>query len=501
MGRAGMWRRVLVVAVLVGACSGGEAGTAERPGRTAGPGERAGDEGPFDAYGGSTAVDLEATGWFRTEEVGGRWWLVTPDGHPFWSAGVNGVRPTGTTDRDGGTPYAEAVAAAYGSDEAWADAQVARFQDWGVTTLGGWGEEALPLFAERVPSTYVLDLARDVDDEGRFAWADLWDEGWADGARAEIARVTAAHRDDPWLVGWFTDNEMPWGMGISGEGLVTMFDLDLARPPGSPGKEALLAFLRHRYGDDLSRLAADFPALNATTWDELATPRDPVLLATTQGGKDTQVAYATAVAERYFSVVGPALAEADPHHLDLGVRFVAVATPRPVLEVAARSVDVVSVNFYEMTPSFDQAVIDLSDGIPLAGTRDTLAGFGAAGKPVLVSEFGYRAADAGLPNTSPAIFTTLPTQAERARALRNYGRCLLDTSYVVGAHWFLHADQPAIGRADGEDQNLGLVDIEDRPYEEVTTVLAGLHDEAYARLSPTADPLPCTPVGTQATPG
>lgn len=213
------------------------------------------------------------------------------------------------------------------------------------------------------------------------------------------------------------------------------------------------------------------------------------------------MAWATAVAERYFSVVGPALQEADPDHLDLGVRFVAVATPRPVLEVAARSVDVVSVNFYEMTPAFDAAVIDLSEGIPLAGTRDTLADFGAPGKPVLVSEFGYRAADAGLPNTTPAIFVTLPTQADRADALRNYGRCLLDTSYVVGAHWFLHADQPAAGRADGEDQNLGLVDVEDRPYEEVTGVLADLHDEAYARLDPATEPLPCDPVGTQDPPG
>lgn len=487
----------LTLALVLGGCRGSEpAGTPDPPA------DAATDIDPsFDPYGGSTAATLEGTGWFRTEEVDGRWWLVTPDGHPFWSAGVNGVRPDGTTDRDGNTPYADAVEATYGSERAWADAQLERFRQWGVTTLGGWGEEAQPLFVGRVPYTHVLDLARDVDEQGRYSWADLWDEAWADGARAEIAEATAARRADPWLVGWFTDNEMPWGMGISGDGLVTMLDLDLARPATSPGKQALLDFLRRRYDDDLERLAVDLPGLAASSWDELAAPRPPIQLAPTPGGKDTQVAWATAVAERYFAVVGPALQEADPDHLDLGVRFVAVATPRPVLEVAARSVDVVSVNFYELTPAFDAAVIELSEGIPLVGTRDTLAGFGATGKPVLVSEFGYRAADAGLPNTTPAIFVTLPTQADRAAALRNYGRCLLDTPYVVGAHWFLHADQPAAGRADGEDQNLGLVDVEDRPYEEVTGALADLHDEAYARLDPTADPLPCAPVGTQDPPG
>ena len=33
-----------------------------------------------DAYGGSTRVKLEATGWFRLQQHGGRLWLVTPDG-------------------------------------------------------------------------------------------------------------------------------------------------------------------------------------------------------------------------------------------------------------------------------------------------------------------------------------------------------------------------------------------------------------------------------------
>jgi hypothetical protein len=38
-----------------------------------------------------------------------------------------------------------------------------------------------------------------------------------------------------------------------------------------------------------------------------------------------------------------------------------------------------------------------------------------AGKPILIGEFSYRAADAGLPNTLPPFFPTLPTQVERAQ--------------------------------------------------------------------------------------
>ena len=35
---------------------------------------------------------------------------------------------------------------------------------------------------------------------------------------------------------------------------------------------------------------------------------------------------------------------------------------------------------------------------------------------------------------------------------------------MIGVHWFQYADEPTGGRADGEDYNFGLVDIDDRPH-------------------------------------
>jgi hypothetical protein len=49
------------------------------------------------------------------------------------------------------------------------------------------------------------------------------------------------------------------------------------------------------------------------------------------------------------------------------------------------------------------------------------------------------------------------------KALQNFARC----PYIVGTHWFQYYDEPKGGRPDGEDYNMGLVDIYDRPYEEV----------------------------------
>src|SRR3546814_18607291 len=44
---------------------------------------------------------LSATGWFHTQKAAGRWQLVTPDGHAFFSLGVNAVTA------DGGRSYVE----------------------------------------------------------------------------------------------------------------------------------------------------------------------------------------------------------------------------------------------------------------------------------------------------------------------------------------------------------------------------------------------------------
>lgn len=54
----------------------------------------------LDTYGGLLAGPaFEAKGFFRTEKRDGRWFLVTPEGHPFYSLGVNAVAA------DGGRTY------------------------------------------------------------------------------------------------------------------------------------------------------------------------------------------------------------------------------------------------------------------------------------------------------------------------------------------------------------------------------------------------------------
>ncbi len=121
---------------------------------------------------------MDATGWFRTEKVNGKWWFVTPEGHLFFSMGIDCVRSgdsTWTTGREawfewtpesdgpfkefvshrsgvhsmaepiGGSgeqanPYGINLKRKYGEDwrAAYCDSAYRRLRAWGFNTLGNW---------------------------------------------------------------------------------------------------------------------------------------------------------------------------------------------------------------------------------------------------------------------------------------------------------------------------------------------------------------------------
>ena len=86
------------------------------------------------------------------------------------------------------------------------------------------------------------------------------------------------------------------------------------------------------------------------------------------------------------------------------------------------------------------------------------------GKPVLVTEFAFRAQNSGLPNTKGAG-PKVADQKARAKAYADYVTRLEGLPEAVGYHWFEWSDEPKEGRFDGENSNYGFVNIADEPYE------------------------------------
>lgn len=426
----------------------------------------------FDELRGCTAIQLDATGFFRVAQIEGRWWLVTPKGHPFFSTGINALRFQGTATAAGRRHYQDAAERKYGTQEAWAKAQVGRCLSWGWNTVGAWSD--WQCFRDRMPYTVLLSVGG--YDWNSGPWSDCFSPGFRSAVRERIREVTEDTKDDPYLIGYFLANEMKWGPDHRGGHLLDEF---FAKPiEAGAGKAALMRFLQSRY-DSLDQLAVDF-ATTAKSWEELAA--GTVLRSrNTTGALATQFDWAAKVAEAYFSTTAQELRAADANHLNLGARFIAHFTPRRVIAEAGKYVDVMSINFYGMISPIGSLLQRFSaDYLSVADfLREH---YEAGGRPILISEWSYRANDAGLPNTWPPVYRTLPTQEARADAYEQYFRQVLARPWFVGQHWFLFTDQPAEGRFDGENNNFGLVNEQDEPYRILTARSADMHNTVYERL-------------------
>ena len=175
------------------------------------------------------------------------------------------------------------------------------------------------------------------------------------------------------------------------------------------------------------------------------------------------------VAEHYYALAERAIRAADPEALYFGDRLPIYYDPAAV-RAMARHVDAIA----------DQLQCRqrrrLGRALFLRRPRESCRG----GKPVLVTEWFFAARENRTGNTNNGHLMTVETQAERARgaaaATLNFARI----PAIVGSQWFQYYDQPKGGRADGEDYNFGLVDIDDRPYQELTAALSAANREAPA---------------------
>jgi len=405
-----------------------------------------------DRYGGWTDLRFERTGFFHVSQHNGLWWLVTPQGNAFLSKGVNHVSfRADEAPALGYSPYRRAVQSKYGSESTWAEAVVVRLRGWGFNTLGSWSSPST--FDQNMPYTLNLGLAtRAGADWLKGSVGDFFSEDFQEKMEAACRQLCEPHAKDPWLLGYFTDNELRWGADWRGK--ESLLEEYLRLPEGAAGRKATLEFLQTRY--------SDIAALNQawgtdiTKWGQLSGREQ----TRGDGARKDQAAWQEVVARRYFATCKDAIRKVDANHLILGCRFAGQA-PDPVLRGLHDYVDVVSFNNYGQN-----------------APAETLQNIHRlTGRPIMLTEFSFKAMDSGLPNTKGAG-RAVATQQDRVAGFTRYVHGLIDLPFMVGFHWFEHADEPKEGRFDGENSNYGLVTIEDCPWEILvqcmTRVNAGL---------------------------
>ena len=156
--------------------------------------------------------------------------------------------------------------------------------------------------------------------------------------------------------------------------------------------------------------------------------------------------------DMYFRVVKEELALAAPHKLNLGSRI--HNGNRAALAASAKYCDVVSINCYEHSP--------------VATPLD---------KPYIIGEFHFGSLDRGLLATG---LRSASNQQQRANSYKHYMHEAMKRFNIIGAHWFSFREQPLTGRGDGENYQVGLVDICDTPYKEMTEAIREVGSGMYA---------------------
>jgi hypothetical protein len=368
-------------------------------------------------------------------------WLTLPGGPRFFSIGADTVSGGSKTYRERGY-YFENY---YPSLAAWAADTQKRLYSWGFNTRGGWSDPTRDMTLPLVPE---IDLGRNA----RLHWFDPFAPDALAATVAKAKVLTAPYKDHPGLIGYFTDNEVGWWNA-------PLFRWYLGNEWAIYSKRVLWRMLHDHYQGRWDRLLVDFvPGPDIHSFEDLKKGRASLKLRPGGQGIHMIQRFTAACARRYYQLVHDALRQVAPHALVMGDRLPLYYNQDAVL--AARGlVDVLSTNYNVDTP----------DGWVAPYYFDGLARLIDA--PVLISEFFFAADENRSGNVNNGHLMHVATQAERSVGAAAAVRHFAAFPNVAGVHWFQYSDEPTGGRSDGEDFNMGLVDIHNQPYEGLVRAL------------------------------
>jgi hypothetical protein len=401
----------------------------------------------------------EATGRFRTEKVDGKWWLIDPEGHLFFSVGVclagnkseTAVRPI---RRDSGffayipdkndplrwaglrwhngqqlINYPSLNYARFFGKE-WEsltrEGDLSRMQAWGLNTLGCWSDEAMQK-DHRLPYTLIAS------PWWRPSNLNVFPSPFSDDFESKLRDALKKHlwaKDDPWLLGVFIGNELDWPDEIT----PMLFD----EAADSATKAWATAKMKQKYGQ--------LTALNSA-WKTQHTDWDLILTRVSDGEiskavRDDLEPLYLEFATTFFKRCKAAVEAMLPGTLYLGCRT--HRGPKLLGHAAVGHVDVFSVNVYESQVRAHQLTSDIDI-------------------PIIASEFHFGAVDRGVPGSG--LFGVWD-QRQRGLAYAHYLASAVAEPRFVGAHWFQWLDQNAAGRFDRENYAVGFLDVTGRSHSE-----------------------------------
>lgn len=420
----------------------------------------------FDVYGGwmNPKMRQEATGYFHTAEIDGRKWLIDPLGYPCYVLTMSGVAVNYLN-----SPHQKAAALRlYGTEEKFLLATVRWLKD----DLGFNGGRSLfeiesPFVVQGafgVMSSYGSSIGTNSSVGGSTVFSEnntmnVFDPGFVTHAATRMTQHSA-NVENPWVLGYTTDNELPMDEAM----LDNYLKID-------PTKK-----INGKYVNLYSYAAA-------WTWFVNITGKaNPTAADITD---DLRQLFRGFVYDRYFKVIREAFDANHPNHLLLGCRFLTKVKNAPwVLRFSSLYLDAMTINWYgQWTPSADDIYeITKNSNVPLMVTEFYTK--------ALENDGSFDDPNDPLKNTRGAGWI-VRTQQDRADFYQNFTLRLIESKNFVGWQWHQYLDDDdspeVIYETDGVtwrdqsniDANKGIVNNWHEPYEELCSAMAEINKNAY----------------------
>ncbi len=407
-------------------------------------------------------LKFDSTGYFHTHHDGKRWWFVDPLGYAYLSIAPTGINP-GSAGPIANNPelfsylpdeneYRPAYSQTRGLKSlSFVTVNLMRLfgQDWesewiqttrklltgmGFTGSGNWSDRKFQVVGQ-MPYVYAMSGFPSTSINLFRDFPDVFDPAFEESA-AQYAAQLSSKRNDPWMIGYFLGNEPHWAFG----------DYNLAREMlyknrGSESRAAMISWLKKKYHDSPYELSAAWE-FEFTSFEELKAFVLPHEKYISESAEADLREFTRILIDRYAQVICDAVKKVDPYHLNLGLRFAWISSPA-CLQTGAYF-DVFSLNGYSFpNPPETQRILD------------------ELNKPVIIGEFHFGSTDRGLPATG---IKGVKSQWDRGVAYRHYVESGFARPEIIGIHYFQWHDQPVTGRFDGENYNIGIVDVTYRPY-------------------------------------
>ncbi len=256
-------------------------------------------------------------------------------------------------------------------------------------------------------------------------------------------------KEDKWLIGYFLRNEP--GFGFIAD--IAVANEVLHNPEMTYCRRGLISFLTKRY-KIIEKMNMTWDA-DFSSFSDMEKPIDDCMGAYPASEADLRE-FSRFLVREYCRIPSEACRAVDPNHMNLGMRW-AKMNNKDML-AGWEYFDVFSFNCYSIDPDMD---FILSAGID---------------RPLFIGEYHCGALDKGLPATG---LKGVKDQTERGVMWRMFVEKTAANPCGVGAHWFQYQDEFCLGRFDGENYQIGLIDICMQPYREMMDAIRTTAEDLY----------------------